>query len=316
MSCRRLPWFHRLRSAYDILQGYRRSNLENVPQQLSLHHRLGELIRQHVNPDLTRTRILEIGCGQRAAQTMLFTADGARITGIDIEVPTFALDLPAFYRIVRLNGLERAAKSLARHLFFDAPFFSQLSRQYGQTLPLEGADVRLMDAASLTFPDDSFDFVFSTLVFEHIADVPAAVAELNRVLKPDGLAWINIHLFPGLSGGHHQEWTNPPTGRPHRVPPWDHLLENRYPADGSLNRLKLADYRLIFEARLKVLEEGIVTEGEDFLTSALEKRLMAKGYTREDLLTREAAFLCRKRPAGPEVPEGRSSPKMPVAPAI
>jgi SAM-dependent methyltransferase len=245
--------------------------------------------------------MLEIGCGQRAAQTMLFTADGAQVIGIDAEVPTFAMDLKILSRIVRVNGLERAAKSLARHLLFDFPFFSELSRQYGKALPPPGVEVRLMDAASLDFPDNSFDFIFSTLVFEHIADVPAAVAELNRTLKPDGLAWINIHLFGSLSGGHHKEWTNPRTGRPRRVPPWDHLLENRHPADYSLNRLRLADYRRIFEARLHLVEESRVTEGEEFLTPALEKRLIQqKDYTREDLLTREAAFWCRKRQTDPE----------------
>jgi SAM-dependent methyltransferase len=298
MSRQPLPWFHRLRSAFENLQEYRRGNLENVTGQLSLHHQLRELIRQQVNPDLSRVKILEIGCGQRAAQTILFTADSAQIIGIDAEIPTFSLGRKTFFRIVRVNGLERAFKSLARHFLFDSPFFSQLSSQYGKTLPWGGIDVRLMDAAFLDFPDDSFDFVFSTLVFEHIANVPAAVAELNRVLKPDGLAWINIHLFPSLSGGHHKEWTNPRAGRPHRVPPWDHLQENRYPADGSLNKLRLDEYRRIFGARLKVMQENRVTEGEDFLTPILETRLIQKGYTKDDLLTREAAFLCRKRVSG------------------
>jgi SAM-dependent methyltransferase len=295
MNCQPLPWYHRLRSSLDILRRYRLGNLENVPRQLALHNRLCQMIRQHVGPELAGLRILEIGCGQRAAQTILFTADGVRITGIDVEVPTFTVSLKTFARVVRLNGLERAAKSVARHLFFDSPFFAQLARQYGQPLPLDRADVRLMDAASLAFPDDTFDFVFSTLVFEHIADVPAAVAELNRVLKPEGLAWINIHLYPSLSGGHHKDWTNPQAERPPRVPPWDHLMENRFPVAGFLNRLRLEDYRRIFGARLTILEESLLGEGEDLLTPALEQDLGQKGYDREDLLTREAALLCRKR---------------------
>ncbi|MEJ2672334.1 MAG: methyltransferase domain-containing protein [Deltaproteobacteria bacterium] len=300
----RLPWSHRLRSALEIFQEYRRSNLDNVTGQLALHRKLGALIWQYAGRDLSRLKVLEIGCGQRAVQTMLFTADDIEVTGIDTEIATFVLGPKAFWRIVRVNGLERAAKSLVRHVFFDASFFSQLSRRYGKALPLNGVDVRVMDAACLDFPDDVFDVIFSTRVFEHIADVPGAVAEVNRVLKPDGFAWINIHLFPSLSGGHHKEWTNPRAGDSKKVPPWDHLRENRYPADDSLNRLKLADYRRIFGERLNVVGEELVTEGKEILTASLEMQLKQKGYSREDLLTREAAFLCRKRRSGPGGPGG------------
>ncbi|MCO8274794.1 class I SAM-dependent methyltransferase [Actinoplanes sp. TRM 88003] len=48
-------------------------------------------------------------------------------------------------------------------------------------------DVRLMDAARLDLPDDSFDVVTAGLVM-HIVDDPAAVTrEVHRVLRPGGL---------------------------------------------------------------------------------------------------------------------------------
>ena len=154
-----------------------------------------------------------------------------------------------------------------------------------------------MNAAQLAFPDDSFDFIFSSLVFEHIDDVPAAVAEVNRVLRPDGTAWINIHLFPSLSGGHHKDWTDPRKWPSPQVPPWDHLRENRYPADYSLNKLRLGDYRRIFAESLEVMEESLVKEGERILTPQLETELAQRGYPKDDLLVREVAFRCRKRRA-------------------
>jgi SAM-dependent methyltransferase len=152
-----------------------------------------------------------------------------------------------------------------------------------------------MNAASLELPDDYADFIFSSLVFEHIDDVPGAVREVNRVLKPQGRAWINIHLFPSLSGGHHPDWTNGREPAHPRVPPWDHLLENRYPAASYLNRWRLADYRRIFNDYLEVAEERLAPEPARELAPEPPEVLLARGYTREELLTREVAFLCGKK---------------------
>lgn len=283
-------------SVLDLWRDYRDSNLENVDSQILFHQKLTELIRTHVNQDPTRVKILEIGCGQRASQTILFEAEGAHAIGIDREFPTYQMSPKRFFRIIKINGLERALKSLFRHFFFDHQFFKQLSRQTGKNLPPEEVNVGLMDAAQLSFPDDSFDFIFSSLVFEHIDNIPAAVAEVNRVLKPDGTAWINIHLFPSLSGGHHKDWTDPRKWPSPKVPPWDHLRENRYPADGTLNKMRLGDYRRIFADSLEVIEETLVVEGEHILTSQLETELARRGYPKDDLLVREVAFGCRKRP--------------------
>jgi SAM-dependent methyltransferase len=45
----------------------------------------------------------------------------------------------------------------------------------------------------LPFGDDAFDLVFSTSVMEHVVDPGRALAEIARVLRPDG---ISIHCFP------------------------------------------------------------------------------------------------------------------------
>jgi len=44
----------------------------------------------------------------------------------------------------------------------------------------------MADAAALPFADGSFDAVVACLVFEHIDDVDEAIAEVARVLRPDG----------------------------------------------------------------------------------------------------------------------------------
>ena len=49
-----------------------------------------------------------------------------------------------------------------------------------------GASFARAAAAQLPFADASFDAVVACLVFEHIRDVDAAIAEVARVLQPDG----------------------------------------------------------------------------------------------------------------------------------
>ncbi|HZN38721.1 MAG TPA: class I SAM-dependent methyltransferase [Planctomycetota bacterium] len=46
----------------------------------------------------------------------------------------------------------------------------------------------------LPFADETFDLVFSNQVFEHVMDYPVALAEISRILKPQG---VSVHVFPG-----------------------------------------------------------------------------------------------------------------------
>ena len=42
------------------------------------------------------------------------------------------------------------------------------------------------DALTLPYPDATFDAAVSTQVYEYVADIPAALSELRRVLRPGG----------------------------------------------------------------------------------------------------------------------------------
>lgn len=65
------------------------------------------------------------------------------------------------------------------------------AKEQGRTL-----DLQLAAAESLPFEDDTFDVVFETLTFCSVGDVPAGLAEIQRVLKPGGEFRFMDHVKP------------------------------------------------------------------------------------------------------------------------
>ena len=59
----------------------------------------------------------------------------------------------------------------------------------------------------------------------------------------------------------------------------------------------LSARRTVTAERAARVVQQLVVEGERHLTPELEAELGAKGYTREDLLTRTVTFLARKKAA-------------------
>jgi 2-polyprenyl-3-methyl-5-hydroxy-6-metoxy-1,4-benzoquinol methylase len=79
------------------------------------------------------------------------------------------------------TGIDRAKKSVGA------------ARRVAEQLEVE-AEYTVGDVRELPFPDASFDAVFSYSVLQHLAkeDVHTVVSEIRRVLKPGGIAWIEI----------------------------------------------------------------------------------------------------------------------------
>ncbi len=60
-------------------------------------------------------------------------------------------------------------------------------------------EVREASAEALPFDDNSFDNVVSSLVFCSVADPKQALAEIERVLRPDGTLHMVEHVRPGFA---------------------------------------------------------------------------------------------------------------------
>jgi ubiquinone/menaquinone biosynthesis C-methylase UbiE len=101
-------------------------------------------------------RVLEIGCGA-GYDAYDIARHGATYTGVDITP----------------ENIERTRRHLA------------LSGLKGRVLEA--------DAEALPFENEQFDVVFSNGVLHHVPDISAALLEANRVLKPDGDAWVIVY---------------------------------------------------------------------------------------------------------------------------
>lgn len=101
-------------------------------------------------------RVLEIGCGL-GTDGAQFAQAGADYTGID---------------------LTDAAIALARKRF--------------ELFNLPGT-FRTDDAERLSFPNDTFDLVYSHGVLHHTPDIESAIREIHRVLRPGGRAEVMLY---------------------------------------------------------------------------------------------------------------------------
>lgn len=245
--------------------------------------------------DLHGWRVLDVGCGKTFWLTLLLHSYGARVTGFDVEPPTPKITIKSALEIRRKQGLERAMRTAAWAGLFAGPYYRELARLSSFPLRFEGLDLRAMSVTALDFPDNFFDLIVSHEVFEHLPNVPAALAEIRRVLKPDGLTYIYVHNYTSLSGGHHLAWKYPDLEPSKTVPPWDHLRQNCFPEIPSwINKIRVHDYRRFFESEFAILEwiPGNY-EGRALLTPDIRMELSA--YSEEELILKGFVVLARPK---------------------
>jgi len=262
------------------LTGYNDFAIEHVAFYRKLRSRLGS-----VEGRMT----LDIGCGKSYWLTLLLASDGANAVGVDTEEVRRGRSPGKYLDMCRRNGFERMLKTATWDLIFSPLYDRALSRHYGSRLRHDLVDLRPYDGVNLGFEDDAFDFVVSHEVFEHVEDVDRLCRSIARVLKPDGLAYIYIHSWTSISGGHHIAWKHPDS-RPSRVvPPWSHLREGKqWPVPSWLNKYREHDYRTCFEKHFEIIEwvDG-AEEGRQLLSDSLraelgeysEHELLTKGFT-------------------------------------
>lgn len=127
---------------------------------------------------LTGRRVADIGCGDGIIDLgVMHRARPAALVGFD----PLPVDPAALCRLAAGNGVPGG-------------------------LPA-GMQFRVCPAESLQAEDSSFDCVFSWAAFHLIADPPAALREIRRVLRPDGMLMLAVYpLFDSQHGSLLQQW--------------------------------------------------------------------------------------------------------------
>lgn len=220
--------------------------------------------------------------------------------------PQYALLKGAGHRVYGVDYVNRPGKSLTDRAYSAARGLYRLQIGLAPEPPRQRTLV-CGDVGRLPFPDASFDLAVSAAAFEHFLDVPAVVAELRRVLRPGGIAWVAVHLFTCVTGGHNLTFTYPIPELPPDAEPWDHLRRRRRPFTVPLNEWRKDQYVAEFARHFEVLKVYCrVREGEELLTPALEAELSA--YSRDELTCGQLVIIARKRARGPREPVSVDGP--------
>jgi len=283
----RLGLLPRINEAWNLYHSHTRNVGDNVRQLLDQARIAESKLELLLGKPVKGLKMLEIGPGQQLLQLAYFGMHN-EVVGIDLDVIAQRMNITGFVQMAKQNGWVRTCKTVARKMVgIDSKVRKELLSQLGlHSLP--NFHVLQMDAAKMEFPDEQFDVVFSRAVFEHIPNPEAVISEMRRVLKPNGVMFIALHLYSSDSGCHD---TRIFVGNRETLPFWAHLRpehESEARPNSYLNKLSLAEWRRVFEAEMQSSEiiplcDAGEAERKELLRLRSQDQLAS--YSDEELLT-------------------------------
>lgn len=120
----------------------------------------------------------------------------ASVTGIDVRDYEHAQDPTVKQRLIAEFRLHRA-------MMRQIPGLDALAQLDGLQGTMRRTNYITMSAEEMLFEDESFDFIYSLNVMEHIANPERALLEMYRVLRPGGRVLLQYSpLYYSDSGSH------------------------------------------------------------------------------------------------------------------
>lgn len=285
-SDRRLGTLGRTRELFTLWQSKREDVPGQARQMLAEMESSQSEMECALGGRLKDKDILIIGPGQQLVE-MSFFARHNRVTGIDLDVIPQHPSVREYLEMFRNNGSIRTLKTVGRKAMgYDRALRREVERQ---GLPVDDdPTIVAMDAAAMAFPDGSFDCVFSHSCFEHLSEPGDVVRQVARVLRPGGLAYVDVHLYTSDSGCHDVRIFG---GRRESIPPWSHLrprYRHLVQPNSYLNEIRLAPWRDLFSQHWPGVTFRLRPERDPAIQSALAP-LQADGelkeYEDEELLS-------------------------------
>ena len=239
---------------------------------------------------LVNKRILIIGPGQTPRE-MIYLGIRNEVVGIDLDVIPHGLDLKAYLQMLKSNGLLRTVKTVARKsLGIDSRYEKAMCKLLEVPRPPKSTHLQ-MNAEEMTFPDQSFDFVYSFSVFEHLPAPEKVVGEICRVLKPGGGAYLSLHLYTSDNGCHD---IGVFSGKRDHIPYWSHLRpehKSLISPNAYLNEMRIPQWRALYEAAMPgmklLMDQDGPEKAEPFKKelSDIRKNGGLQDYSDDELLT-------------------------------
>lgn len=194
---------------------------------------------------LAGKQMLVVGPGQHLAEMTFFSRRNT-VTGIDLDVIPQGFSPLVYWRMLSTNGGTRTLKTLGRKAVgIDRSFQHELCGQLG--LPsIPRHRVLAMDATTMRFADESFDCVYSHSCFEHLEEPAAVIRQVQRVLRPGGVAQVALHLYTSDNGCHDVRIF---TGNRRDLPWWSHLRpqhRDKVRSNTYLNGVRLDEWKRLF----------------------------------------------------------------------
>jgi ubiquinone/menaquinone biosynthesis C-methylase UbiE len=147
--------------------------MSDLMKQNRPHYFVEKPAMEKLLPNLKGKKVLCVGCGSGEEVAMIANNGAESITGIDISENLIAI----------------AQREFPPHKFY------------------------AMDVENLDFADNSFDYIYSSLVFDYFKDWKKLLGEISRVLKPGGtLQFSNIHPVRWSAEKSYDESTGRATG--------------------------------------------------------------------------------------------------------
>jgi ubiquinone/menaquinone biosynthesis C-methylase UbiE len=132
---------------------------------------------------ISGARLLEVGCGAGIDCLLMATRNVRHVAGIDMSLPLFESG----------DKGDRTRRLLR-----------EVEQALGQCLDTSQMPVSfsVTDARRMSFPDNSFDLLWTRAAMEHIVPPENALLEMARVVRPGGLMYHSIDPFFWLKGCH------------------------------------------------------------------------------------------------------------------
>ena len=267
-----------------------------VSAMVSASKEMERLAEKELGIRLKGSNMLEIGAGQQMLRLKYFSTL-SHVTAIDYDVILQGPDPAAHWKVLRQNGIKRFVKTMLRKATgIDRAYWNELEKYAGPKVH-DRQNIVQGDAHHLPWPDNSFDFIYSFSVFEHLQDPARCLEEAIRVLKPGGGLCISAHSYTSDSGCHDPRTFGVDRGG---LAYWAHLRpghQDRVRPNAYLNKLRLSDWEELFRKQCPgVRLHDMRNEAED-----LEKELgqvrgegELKEYSDRELLTVDLWALWKK----------------------